>query len=270
MNTTNLFKQLALASAVGLATSQASAALIGSWDFSVTGEWVTGDTVFTSGGGFQENTASRLSWGSEIGDTDPFLNSSRSGLVIDSSPVTGTISTDGAAEDTILITHVNNAISAAFATLDSATFRTTLTLTPQPAGAPDFGPVVQSIPINFIETSNSSPCGFDSDTVCDDIFQFTVPESLSFDFEFDGALYTTTIGAPGLGPLGDACGVVGVGDGCVGLQTDEASSNPVQFNFRVTGRELPPPPVPVPATLALFGAGLLGLSGLARRRKNQG
>jgi len=38
-------------------------------------------------------------------------------------------------------------------------------------------------------------------------------------------------------------------------------------NFNLAGADLPPPAVPVPAAVWLFGSGLLGLVGVARRKK---
>jgi len=274
MKAPNILKKLALASAVGLATSQANA-LIMDWDWVVTAEWTSAN--FSGGTGSTQVETNILSWG-QGPVAVPTLNpdNDRSGLIIDDTEVEGSLGdgtqvvTNGGTVDTVLITHINNPISSNFATLQTAELTTTLSLTPSGGPFPD-DPVEQVIPIRFSETPNVSDCGFTSTSECDDIFEFTLPESLSFTFELGNAEYTTTIGAPNPGSLGSACGVIGADPDCIGILTQENNSNPVQFNFGIIGRELPPPPpVPVPATLALFGAGLLGLSGLARRRRAQG
>ncbi|MEM6483429.1 MAG: THxN family PEP-CTERM protein [Pseudomonadota bacterium] len=271
----NSFKKVATSTAailgVSLAAASAQAELITDWDFDVTGEWVIAGPdapVYSAGGGAPFNSADLLSWGADLMDPAP-VNSgdpstSRSGLQITDTMVTGSVATGGGPVDTIEVTHFNNTILAAFQSLETATFLTTLTLTPtMPMMGPDFGPVSLNVPIQFVETINQEPCGFAVDSVCDDIFIFA-PESLNFSFELDGFIYTTMIGAPGLGPLGDACDVAGAPADCIGITTPENAATPVQFNFQIDGR---PASVPAPGSLALLSLGVFGL--IARRQSKK-
>ncbi|MEM1145424.1 MAG: THxN family PEP-CTERM protein [Pseudomonadota bacterium] len=251
----------------GAITAQANP--ITDWDFTVTGEWITvgpDAPVYSAGGGTQFNSADLLSWGADLIDPAPTDGGgdrfqARSGLEVTDTSVMGSIATGAGPVDTVEVTHFNNTIAGVFASLESATFLTTLTLTPTaPAPGAPIGPVSQSIPIEFVETFNEEPCGFAVDSVCDDIFVFA-PESLTFSFELDGFIYTTMIGAPGLGPLGDACDVAGAPADCIGITTPEGEETPVLFNFKIDVR---PASVPAPGSLALLSLGVLGLA--ARRR----
>ncbi|MFK7829114.1 MAG: THxN family PEP-CTERM protein [Congregibacter sp.] len=272
MKTMNkVLAKTALAVVLGTGAVGASADLITQWTATVTGEWSTapGDTVFSGGSGLTYESSDLLSWGADLGPAvDPVngANSqeSRSGLQIGTSPVMGMVDTNGAAIDTIEVTHFNNTIFGEFATLESAVFLTTLTLTPlAPVAGPSLPTVSQTIPIMFQETPNiAANCTAASVTVCDDIFVFE-PESLTFDFSLDGFTYFTQIGAPGLGVLADdECAQAGAASGCLGLTTPEQEASTVVFNFQISAR---PNAVPAPATLALLGMGLLGFAARKRR-----
>jgi hypothetical protein len=237
------------------------------WSYNVTTEWL--DANFSAGNGTQTETTSLISWGADGGDhTDPTQGSSdsRSALEITNSPAMGTVFTnDMTPAATNTITHFNNVLSSNFATLTSAEVRTTLTLTPtDPAGpaAPDF---MTDFFVDFIETPNTSPCDFPSDSVCDDIFVIQFG-SLNSEFEYDGVMYFISIVelTGNLTPLpNDTCAAAGVANGCLGFTTQESTFTPAQFGFLITSR---PVNVPEPAMLGLFGLGLLGLRAFGRRR----
>lgn len=116
----------------------------------------------------------------------------------------------------------------------------------------------------FKETPNQAPCPGVNVTVCDDIFAITNPGLLQETFMHQGYIYKLTIGATGLGLLDDAsCAAAGAPAGCVGLKTQENGNNPVQFFINLTAQ------IPTPTSLALLGAGLLGLGAFARKQSKK-
>ncbi|WP_290614364.1 THxN family PEP-CTERM protein [Arsukibacterium sp. UBA3155] len=262
----NKFTKGMLVGAALLAAPFTQAAVV-EWSYNVTTEWL--DANFSAGGGTQIENSSLISWGSAGGDhTDPTqsASNSRSGLEITNSPAMGNVFTNNMMPaPTNTITHFNNILSSSFATLLSAEVRTTLTLTPvDPVGpaAPDF---MTDFFVDFIETPNSSPCGYPSDSVCDDIFVIQFG-ALNSEFEYDGVTYFISIVelTGNLNPLPDAtCEAAGVANGCLGFTTQESTFTPAQFGFLITSR---PVNVPEPAMLGLFGLGLLGLRAFGRRR----
>ncbi|WP_213999572.1 THxN family PEP-CTERM protein [Arsukibacterium sp.] len=255
-----------LAGAALLVAPFTQAAVI-EWSYNVTTEWL--DAEFTTGNGTTFQDESLISWGSTGGDhTDPTqsASNSRSGLEITNSPAVGNVFTnDMMPAPTNTITHYNNILSSNFATLLSAEVRTTLTLTPvNPVGpaAPEF---MTDFFVDFFETPNTTPCGYPSDSVCDDIFVIQFG-ALNSEFEYDGVDYFISIVelTGNLNPLPNAtCAAVEVANGCLGFTTEESTFTPAQFGFLITTR---PVNVPEPAMLGLFGLGLLGLRAFGRRR----
>lgn len=248
----------------GLVASSANALVINEWEFTVETVWIGSN--FTAGTGSQTTNDTQLSWG-ETAATEPWDGGTdRSGLEIeDVSPQPGTAFTNGPVAPTAVISHYNNAISASFATLTDATLQTTLNLyavdpDPFPEDPLALADSIQ-FQIDFIETSNSEPCGFPSDSVCDDIFVIAFG-ALQNSFMYLGETYNIAIVtlSGNITPLPDAsCAAAGVAAGCLGFQTPEGEITPVEFGIVITR-------VPAPGALALMGLGLLGL-GMARRRK---
>lgn len=75
-----------------------------------------------------------------------------------------------------------------------------------------------------------------------------------------GTNYEASIIDPNLILLSDdTCAAAGVAAGCRGVQTLENDTSNVDFRLKITT-------VPEPATIALFGAGLLGFALYRRRR----
>jgi hypothetical protein len=262
----NLAKNIAAVAGLGLFAAGANAAIIPSWDFTVTAGFDTAATTFDADtGGSTVNTAQELSWGATGGDATAGdtgdAEDNRSALIWDQLVVTGNFAT-GTTATTATLTHWNNPILGTYKSLLSASIDTTLTLTGVPAG-PALAPISRSFAFSFKETPNRNNCGFPSASNCDDIFVVDI-DDLSDSFVIDGVEYTAFVTTDGLGDLpASACDAAGVTPPCGGLQTRESEQNVFAFEIGVTARELP---VPAPATVALFGLGLIGL-GAARRRK---
>jgi hypothetical protein len=253
-----------LAGAAMVASSVASASMVTLWDFDVVTEWVTAGPnapTFSAGGGSQTVTTSEISWGGVAA-------SERSGLTIDPTAASGSVATnDLLGASTAVITHTNNSISADFATLQTATLFSSLSLfaaEPNPPydGSSETASFSSNFAIDFIETPNvAGDCIDGAGSVCDDIFVLQAEDLVSM-FSFNGFMYTVQIVAPGLGLLGDdACAAAGVAAGCVGLTTLENAINEVQFAFNITAQE-----IPEPASIAVLSMGLLML-GARRFRK---
>ncbi|WP_019625798.1 THxN family PEP-CTERM protein [Thioalkalivibrio sp. ALJT] len=272
MQTKTKVVSLAVAAAVTFAAAPASAALVNTWDYSYSLEWITsgpGAPTFVEGlpggdKGTQVITDSLLSWGG-TGDLQNPTSSSvnRSGLEITGSPATGSVNTGDSVTTSAGVTHFNNPIMLQFLLLETATLAGSLTLTPtDPAGSQQ-SPITFELATSFTETPNTAPCGFDVETVCDDIFIVDMgTDPLAQSFSLDGIMYDISFMAEGLGPLdADTCAAAGEAAGCSGLTTPEEAFTTANFGFQITQAE-----VPNPAMLTLFGTGLLALGAVARRR----
>ncbi len=279
----------AIAAGVGISTT-ASATLINTWQASFNNGFDQSLTTFAAGTqnpnfsglnpvGGEADTYLQIAWGTPGSlATNPTQEQSK--LVVSQGVYAGgpsvDVMTNGATEQTIGITHFNNAITCTGGVpaggicpaLTTTTLLSELTLTSiDPAGV---GPLsaTQSFGIQFAETKNQSPC-FEGglETVCDDIFVLLNPIALEFDIDVDGTIHHVTIGATmlggeALGTLSDAaCAEAGLGSGCIGFLTAEGQSNTVVANITITAQE-----APEPGTLAMLGA-LLVAGGVASRRK---
>lgn len=171
----------------------------------------------------------------------------------------------GAWESISTVYHQNRAITAGTGMLVAAVARSILSLDHEPEGI--FGSDTNSVNIGFNETLNALPClaGAPNGSICDDLFTFNLDSFAPIGFQIGGHAYEVQFQ---LGNFIDSQSNYDVtanpacpGNTCtIWTAEDVTSSMDVQARIRE---------LPEPATLALFGIGLLGL-GFAKRRQFKG
>lgn len=239
---------------------QASAALVTTWDYTVSSEWTTATFTPDPPAGDTSEGTTVLSWGAA-------LPADRSSLTIDT-PISGSVTTfvgGGLPPPAFVVpsnslTHLNQVVGGDL--LLTATLTATVTLDPT---NPDGPPVPSAdLPlldflILFEETPNQGTCDVaTSPTPCNDIFVFTggFPNTT---FDYDGQTYFLNIFPVAGGALGvlpdEVCAAAGAEPGCFGFTTVENQSTLMQLGFTISTLPLQ---VPEPGSLALVGLALLG------------
>ena len=261
-----------IAAAALLMGAHANAAMVETWSVDISGTWAA------AGPASVKKTANKLTWGtpstwfgkpSSLLITNPALGLSLNTYVGEgTAPAANTV-------QTLTLTHQNNPVMGT--SLEMATLRVSLALTPMIPAAAGFSLATIDYQIKFFETPNTvGSCAVaNSAAGCDDIFVLT-SGLLGEQFEYAGFTYFVNafpIDGGTLKTLDDrTCRAAGADKGCLGFTTGEGRTNKLNLGLSISTLPLsvePPPSSPVsePASLALLGLALAGAGFSATRRR---
>ena len=256
-----------LAISLMIFASTAQAALVESWDYSITGTFINNTFIGTT---YSANPT-QLSWGQPT-------NAQSKLLYIAPNPVIGTADTylgEGSPvpffAPSVTLQHQNFPITSGTGSLISTTINIAVTLTPDGGGIPyndsfDF-------PILFYETPNASDNP-------EDIFALNFTGFPNLDFDYEGFTYFVNIFPTNEGTFNlipqeniDVTAGMAAGNpaytaltyGTLGFTTSENAATNAPFAFLISTRPIVNP-VPEPSTLLLMGVGLLGIGFLGQRK----
>jgi hypothetical protein len=255
--------------AVVLATSGGAAAapIVNSWSYTLNNAFFDFQpgSVIGSGANPEVGGSTRIEWPAAFDGATSALEVEHDAMGV----VGGTVTTNGGLAAGPDLLHINNPVPSSMEQdfLVSGRLSVQATLTPlDPAAEGSAGPFETFFDFTFKETENEGPCGFASETTCDDIFLLVGTGESTQTFDFLGETYTLTFGSERLATLSDEqCAEVGQAPGCIGFLTQENGTTVFDTFISVTGPEAPVA-VSEPGTVALLGAGLVALGFVGRRR----
>jgi hypothetical protein len=238
-----------------------------------------------------------LAWGSDCDRSQASGSGACSNLNLGGSPAgqnTGSLTLNASPINTVSVTINNGVISPP--TLAGATVADFLTLTP--SGGSALSPLEITFDIDYDETTNAEPCLVQptaGNIPCPDLFLIANLQNAGFAFDSGTGDWTLQQSLPYLGNTyyvelelagiqqfaNPVCLGVDSADGlsssspdylgaggsvCYGFASQENKSQSIQASLAIDANALPTG-VPEPATLTLFGAGLLGAVTRYRRKK---
>ena len=266
---------LGLAAATAFAASSASAGvLITDWTYTVKSAFVTDSATWAGSGTGGADPATPnpntnyttsdtlLTWGRIGGSLGA---GTRSGLQINPAETNGNVQTNGALVDANTYIHYNNSnLGSNSVTLQTVQIQATLELFS--ASLNKYFEATYFVNFKEVPNTNVGCPSAPEVNPCSDIF--VIDGSLGEAFRYDGYDYTFAFGIKDpqllLAASPEQCVYAGAPDTCFGVSTPENATTPVTFQF---GLVATPAEVPEPASIALLGAGLLGLAGIRRRQQ---
>ncbi len=240
-------------------------AYVETWDYGLSGVFI--NTTLTNGGTLADGLTT-LTWGTT------YWGDPKSSLVIDPSTVNDQVDTyvgGGTVPslywaDSIDLTHNNNPIYEP--SLASTTLQVSVLLDPFVPDNPALPNQIFTFGIDFTETPNIGGLAeYDIFALLDGFpnfnFQYDALDGDGLQTYYVNVFPSTGGVLSALSPL--YASLAGVPVGTLGFATPEGQSTTLGFSFTISTEPLTNP-VPEPATMILFGTGVLGIAMVARKK----